>query len=127
MGDATANSSSTTASAGEDVELECVVQGGNPPSRARYRKKRFLSGLLDIDLKQSISFLRWLAGDQEIETGHSQENSKGSNDARTWTSVSRLTLPVSKADNGVVVRCLAEHPTLEMPLSAKTELVIHCK
>ena len=32
------------------------------------------------------------------------------------TSISRLMLPVSKADNGVTVRCVAEHAALEKPL-----------
>ena len=93
---------------------------------------------------------------QEIHTGHRQENSRGrsSSDAieeslkgrtleeslksrtwdeslksRTWTSISRLTLPVSKADNNAILRCLAEHPALlvgENLVSSKF-LTIHCK
>ena len=48
-------------------------------------------------------------------------------DARTWVSISRLTLPVSKTDDAEVVRCSAEHPTLEAPLSDSVRLSIHCK
>ena len=102
------------ASAGEDLELECITTGGNPPAK-----------------------MRWYMGDQEIHTGHSQEDSRPSllnnennvspSKARTWTSISRLMLPVSKADNGVTVRCVAEHPALQKPLEQKTFLTIHCK
>ena len=48
-------------------------------------------------------------------------------DARTWVSISRLMLPVSKTDDAEVVRCSAEHPTLEAPLSDSVRLSIHCK
>ena len=77
-------------------------------------------------------------GDQEIHTGHTQEDSRPSllneenniisqSKARTWTSISRLMLPVSKSDNGATVRCVAQHPALEKPLEQKTFLTIHCK
>ena len=92
------------ASAGEEVELECIVSGGNPPAA-----------------------IKWFTGDKEIESGHRQENSRASPEARTWVSVSRLTLPVSKLDNGAVVRCVAAHLTLQEPLTANASLTIHCK
>ena len=92
------------ASAGEDLEMECIATGGNPPPT-----------------------LRWYADAQEIRTGHSQENSRPGNNVRTWTSISRLTLPVSKADDGATIRCEAEHPALQEPLSAEKSLTIHCK
>ena len=104
---------------GEDLELECITIGANPPAK-----------------------LRWFLGEQEIHTGHRQENSRGksttsssssedelSGKARTWTSISRLTLPVSKSDNNAILRCLAEHPALlvgETLVSSKF-LTIHCK
>ena len=77
-------------------------------------------------------------GDQEIHTGHTQEDSRPSllnqdnniisqSKARTWTSISRLMLPVSKSDNGATVRCVAQHPALDKPLEQKTFLTIHCK
>lgn len=93
-----------TAKAGEDVELECIVTGGNPPAT-----------------------IRWFAKDQEILTGHRQENSRSASNSRVWVSISKLVLPVSKTDNGVAIRCMAEHPTLDMPMSARTSLVIQCK
>ena len=92
------------ASAGEDLEMECIATGGNPPPT-----------------------LRWYADDQEIRSGHTQENSRPGNNVRTWTSISRLTLPVSKADDGATIRCEAEHPALQEPLSARKFLTIHCK
>ena len=101
------------ASAGEDLELECITTGGNPPAK-----------------------MKWYMGDQEIHTGHTQEDTRPSlltdeNNiisrikARTWTSISRLMLPVSKADNGATVRCVAHHPALEKPLEQNTFLTIH--
>ena len=76
-------------------------------------------------------------GDQEIHTGHTQEDSRPRlneenniilpGKVRTWTSISRLMLPVSKSDNGATVRCVAQHPALEKPLEQKTFLTIHCK
>jgi len=91
------------ASAGEDLEMECIATGGNPPPT-----------------------LRWYANDQEIRSGHTQENSRpGGSAIRTWTSISRLILPVSKSDDGTTIRCEAEHPALQDPLSAKKFLTIH--
>ena len=82
--------------------------------------------------------MKWYMGDQEIHTGHTQEDTRPSlltdeNNiisrikARTWASISRLMLPVSKSDNGATVRCVAHHPALEKPLEQKTFLTIHCK
>ncbi|TRY72566.1 hypothetical protein TCAL_06514 [Tigriopus californicus] len=90
------------ASAGEELELECIVSGGNPPAQ-----------------------IHWFAHNKEILSGHTQENSRISPEARTWISVSRLTLPVSKSDNGAIIKCLAEHPTLEASLAAQTAITIH--
>ena len=94
-----------TASAGDDLEMECIATGGNPPPT-----------------------LRWYMDDLEIRSGHTQENSRPSgNTVRTWTSISRLVLPVSKSDDGTTIRCKAEHPALQEPLSARKFLTIHCK
>ena len=92
------------ASAGDDLEMECIATGGNPPPT-----------------------LRWFADNSEIRTGHTQENSRPGNSVRTWTSISRLGLPVSKSDDGATIRCEAEHPALQEPLSARKFLTIHCK
>ena len=62
-----------------------------------------------------------------LRDGHAQEDERVAPDARTWVSISRLTLPVSKTDDAEVVRCSAEHPTLEKPLSDSVRLSIHCK
>ncbi len=91
------------ATAGEEVQLECIVTGGNPPAK-----------------------IAWFVGSKAVRDGHAQENDRASPSARTWTSISRLTLPVSKADNGQEVRCSAEHPTLDGPMRAAAQLSIHC-
>ena len=93
-----------TAAAGEDLELECIASGGNPPAT-----------------------LTWYTSGQEITSGHVQENKRQGDDQRTWSSFSRLTLPVSKEDNGATISCVAHHPTLEEPLSTQESLTIHCK
>ena len=96
-----------TAAAGEDLELECIATGANPPAK-----------------------LKWYMGNEEIASGHSQENKRPTENARTWISLSRLVLPVSRDDNGATVRCEADHPALlEEASTLKTEskLTIHCK
>uniref|UniRef100_A0A0K2V225 Ig-like domain-containing protein n=2 Tax=Lepeophtheirus salmonis TaxID=72036 RepID=A0A0K2V225_LEPSM len=90
------------ASAGEDVELECISTGGNPPAQ-----------------------VKWFLDDQEIAFGHAQDNRKSSKESRTWISVSKLTLPVNKEDNGAQLVCMAEHPALDKPIQAKTKMTIH--
>jgi len=92
------------ASAGEEVELECLVTGGNPPAT-----------------------IHWLIGDRRVQGGHTQENSRSTASTNAGVSVSRLALPVSREDNGATLRCIAEHPTLDPPLSDRASLVIHCK
>ena len=92
------------ASAGEDLELECIVSGGNPPAK-----------------------LQWYLGNQLIQSGHTQEDTRSAKDSRTWNSISRLTLPVNKQDNGQSLKCTASHPTLNIPLEKHTSLIIHCK
>ncbi len=110
-------SSNTVASAGEDVELECAVSGGNPPARVRWFAGRAAPA----------------GGGREILSGHVQTNRK-EDGARTFESVSRLTLPVSKSDDGAEVRCVAEHPALssvedeeEGTMEDTTLLSIHCE
>lgn len=101
VGDAT---NDIVAAAGEDLELECIATGGNPPAK-----------------------LAWYANGQEITSGHVQEDKRQGESQRTWTSFSRLTLPVSKEDNGASISCVATHPALSKPLSAQKSLTIHCK
>ena len=90
------------AAAGEDLELECIAQGSNPPSK-----------------------LTWFANGKEIPNGHSQTDDKDSKG--TYASFSRLTLPVSKEDNHAEISCMATHPALENPITANKPLTIHCK
>jgi hypothetical protein len=69
-------------------------------------------------------------GNEAIASGHSQENKRPTENSRTWISLSRLVLPVSRDDNGATVRCEAEHPALPEPLNAlntEAKLTIHCK
>ncbi len=102
VGDATQD---IIAAAGEDLELECIATGANPPAK-----------------------LAWLTNGQEITSGHVQEDKRqGADNQRTWTSFSRLTLPVSKEDNGASISCVATHPALDESLSTKKPLTIHCK
>ena len=93
------------AAAGEDLELECIATGANPPAK-----------------------LIWMANGKEITSGHAQDDKRqGEGNDRTWTSFSQLTLPVSKEDNGATISCVATHPALDEPLSTEKPLTIHCK
>ena len=74
----------------------------------------------------------WYMDDEMISSGHSQEDTRqenSNNQQRTWSSISRLTLPVSKDDNGARISCVATHPALEddESLSTLKPLTIHCK
>lgn len=100
VGDAT---SEIIAAAGEDLELECIATGANPPPT-----------------------LAWFANGQAIATGHSQENKRQGENDRTWASFSRLILPVSKEDDGANVKCVVTHPALDdETMSAEKPLTIH--
>ena len=103
VGDATTE---IIAAAGEDLELECIATGANPPPT-----------------------LSWFTNGQQIASGHIQENKRQGDNERTWTSFSRLTLPVSKDDNKANVKCVVDHPALEegKPMFAEKPLTIHCK
>lgn len=92
-----------TAKAGEEIDLVCTVMGGNPPPK-----------------------ISWYSRNQRISTSR-QENSREKPGSRTWISISRLTLRVTKQDNGGSIRCEAEHPTLPRPLTASSALTVHCK
>ena len=97
------------AAAGEDLELECISTGANPPAK--------LSWFM-INPDSTV---------EEIPNGHSQDNRRATPKARTWTSISRLNLPISKDDNKGKIRCIAEHPALNEKLASETSLIIHCK
>lgn len=105
----TANGNVIAAAAGEDLELECISTGANPAPKLRW----FM-----IKADKTL---------EEIPNGHSQEDRRSSPKARTWTSISRLNLPVSKEDNHGKIRCIADHPALRTDLQAIASLTIHCK
>jgi hypothetical protein len=88
-----------TARAGEEIDLECVSEGGNPAPA-----------------------LSWLVNGNKIQATTGQDNSKLS--GSLWRSVSSLKLPVSRSDNGYKVECVAEHPALFTPSTAAINLEI---
>ena len=97
------------AAAGEDLELECISTGANPPPKLKW-----------FMIKPDSAI-------EEIPSGHSQDDRRSSTNARTWTSISRLNLPISKEDNKGTIRCTAEHPALKETIRSETSLIIHCK
>ena len=103
------NQDAVVAAAGEDLELECISTGANPPAKLKW----FM-----INPDSSV---------EEIPNGHSQDNRRAAPNARTWTSISRLNLPISKDDNKGKIKCTAEHQALKEDLVAETSLTIHCK
>jgi hypothetical protein len=94
----TAADNAVTAAAGTELELECIARGGNPAPR-----------------------LTWFVGGVEIAGTVAQEDRRV---GRTWSSRSRLRLPVSRADLGGQVRCEADHDALDSPLLARVSLNI---
>ena len=109
IGDTETSSGEVVAAAGEDLELECVSTGANPPPVLKWYMINKMGAM------------------EEIPNGHSQKDSRSSPKARTWSSFSRLNLPVSKTDNGAMIKCSADHPALKQALEAATSLIIHCK
>jgi hypothetical protein len=95
---AAAADNAVTAAAGTELELECIARGGNPAPR-----------------------LTWFVGGVEIAGTVAQEDRRV---GRTWSSRSRLRLPVSRADHGGQVRCEADHDALDTPLLARVSLNI---
>jgi len=95
---AAAADNAVTAAAGTELELECIARGGNPAPR-----------------------LTWSVGGVEISGTVAQEDRRV---GRTWSSRSRLRLPVSRADHGGQVRCEADHDALDAPLLARVSLNI---
>ena len=88
-----------TGRAGEDLHLECVSAGGNPAPK-----------------------LSWMVGDQPMPSKQAQENSRTADGS--WRVVSRLMLPVSRADHRAKVVCVAEHDALDQNLVASRSLDI---
>ena len=88
-----------TARAGEEINLECVSEGGNPPP-----------------------VLSWRVGGANLEATLVQEDAMLP--GGTWRSTSRLKLPVSREDNGGSVECFLEHPALELSITTSISLEI---
>jgi len=82
-----------TAKAGEELNLECVSEGGNP-----------------------VPKLSWLVNGARLETTLDQENT--GLPGGFWKSISTLRLPVSRVDNGAIVACESQHSALENPITA---------
>ena len=89
-----------TGTAGEELNLECVSEGGNPAPK-----------------------LFWSINGRELPTLQAQENQR--TEAGAWKAVSRLTLPVSRADHRAEVRCRAEHDALDADLTTARSLEIY--
>ena len=87
------------AAAGGDVVVECESRGGNPAP--------------------SVS---WLMGREEVR-GEERKEKVG----EEWRVVSRITLPVTKLDNGKTLSCQSVNDALVSPLSVATTLNVHCK
>jgi hypothetical protein len=89
-----------TGAAGTELELECTAEGGNPAPR-----------------------LTWFVGGTEAASTLAQADTRLADN--TWTSRSRLRLPVSRADHAAQIRCEAEHDALnDAPLVGRATLNI---
>lgn len=75
-------------SAGSELGVECVSEGGNPAPR-----------------------LVWQLEGQDVVPGEQQEELRLP--GGRWRAVSRLRLPVSHEDNGAHLHCRAEHDALD--------------
>jgi len=84
-----------TGIAGEDVALQCIVKGGNPPPK-----------------------LHWYVGETEVEGGLESENQEDQ------TVTSTIHIPVKKEDQQKIIRCVVEHEALQTEMEAATELDI---
>ena len=84
--------------AGEEVEVECVVEGGNPSPN-----------------------LHWYLGRRRLGADTVME------DQRQGSVSSRLVLRVEKENSGQPLRCVVEHSALQTDMEASALLDIHCK
>ena len=89
---------SVAGAAGEPLDLECLVTGGNPPAR-----------------------LHWFVGSRRLEGSGEVEN----REARTVTS--RLSVTATKEDADEDVRCVVEHSALTEEMEAVARLEIQCE
>ena len=89
---------SVSGAAGEPLEVECSVAGGNPPPR-----------------------LHWFVGSRRVEGSQEVEN----REARSVTS--RLSVTAAKEEAGDDVRCVVEHSALSEEMEAVARLEIQCE
>ena len=101
-GDSSPFSGSLVATSGSEVEVECAAPGGNPPPG-----------------------LQWYIGGKRWETEGDRRTEEL--DLRSGLTVSSLTLPVSRADNGKEIRCEVIHEALTTILEVSTALDIQCE
>ena len=87
-----------TGIAGDELDLECVVTGGNPPPR-----------------------LHWYVGSQRMEDAMEME------DTESRTVVSRLSFRPAKDHEGEHVKCIVEHSALTQDMETSATLDIQCK
>jgi hypothetical protein len=99
MGDSSSGSDVISGSAGDELSLECVSNGGNPAPT-----------------------LKWMLRGQEIRTQEVQEDTRQT--SGRWTSISRLRLPVSREDNLATIYCQVFHDALEDGLGSDISLNI---
>ena len=84
--------------AGDNIDLECVAAGGNPPPR-----------------------IHWFVGSRRLEGGKELE------DQEARSMVSRISLTARKADAGKNVKCVVEHSALKTEMESTSSLDIQCK
>ena len=99
MGDSSSGSDVISGSAGDELSLECVSNGGNPAPT-----------------------LKWMLRGQELRTQEVQEDLRQT--SGRWTSISRLRLPVNRDDNLATVYCQVFHDALEDGLASDISLNI---
>ena len=99
MGDSSSGSDVISGSAGDELSLECVSNGGNPAPT-----------------------LKWMLRGQEMRTQEVQEDVRQT--SGRWTSISRLRLPVNRDDNLATVYCQVFHDALEDGLASDISLNI---
>ena len=84
--------------AGEEVGLECLVEGGNPAPN-----------------------IHWYLGRRRLAAATVRE------DQAQAAVISQLNLRVEKERRGESVRCVVEHSALQSDMEASAELDIQCE
>jgi len=93
--EATPVESVLAATTGDNIDLECVAAGGNPPPR-----------------------IHWFVGSRRLEGGKELE------DQEARSMVSRISLTARKADAGKNVKCVVEHSALKTEMESTSSLDI---